>query len=123
MASCSCCGAQLIPCCAAPLAAYALFGRFLPRLEAAVETRRPLFLSPGERASKVDLSRPAGNRVDASTLARLSERFSVPSCRLPRRSEWGKRPGETPQSTGERDEQGIGDGRVRLHRRTLHPAI
>jgi len=29
----------------------------------------------------------------------------------------------SPQSMGERNEQGIGDGRVRLHRRTLHPEI
>src|ERR1700728_3288477 len=49
MASCRWRLAQLIPRCAAPLAAYALFGRFLPRLEAAVETRRPPFLSPSER--------------------------------------------------------------------------
>ena len=63
MASCSWRLAQLIPRCAAPLAAYALFGRFLPKLEAAVETRRPPFLSPAERSSNVDLPRPAGNRV------------------------------------------------------------
>ena len=49
MASCSWRLAQLIPGCAAPLAAYALFGRFLPKLEAAVETRRPPFLSPAKR--------------------------------------------------------------------------
>jgi hypothetical protein len=46
MASCSWHLAQLIPRSAAPLAAYALFGRFLPRLEAAVETQAASFFAP-----------------------------------------------------------------------------
>src|ERR1700722_9989513 len=109
MASCRWRLAQLIPRCAAPLAAYALFGRFLPRLEAAVETPAASFFAPCESSNAV-LPRPVGKRVGASTLAGFSERSSVPRADCHSGPEWGKHPGETPQSKGDRDEHGIGDG-------------